>query len=154
MDGVQDVLVENNVFYGQTKHGVRGFKIDGSDGPGNFTIVNNTFYDNESPVKFTNDEGGHVLFNNIVIDHDDNSFNITGGISSESNNLFSTDENAVFVDAADEDFRLKSGSSAVNGGTASFQGKSAPTEDISSASRQGVPDKGAFEFGNSYPSWY
>jgi len=154
MDGVQNVLVENNVFNGQNKHGVRGFKIDGSDGPKDFTIVNNTFYNNESPVKFTNDEGGHVLYNNIVIDHDDNSFNITGGISFESNNLFSTSETATFTDAANEDFRLKSGSSAVNGGVASFQGKSAPSSDISSASRQGAPDNGAFEFGSSYPSWY
>ena len=96
MDGVQDLLVENNVFSGNTKHGVRGFRIDGSGGPRNITIVNNTFYDNESPVKTSEDDAGHVIFNNLIVDNQDNNIVITTGNYSASNNTFSINETSFF----------------------------------------------------------
>ncbi len=154
MDGVQDVLIENNIFVDNAKHGIRGYRIDGGGGPRNWVIVNNTFYNNESAGKATEDQGSHVIFNNIIVDNINNGFLMNGANFSESNNLYTNNQNSVFVDASTNDLRPKSSSSAVNGGTASFQGETAPGNDISGNARSGNPDIGAFEFGSNYPTWY
>jgi hypothetical protein len=154
MDGVQDILVENNIFTNNGKHGIRGYRIDGSGGPKGWVIVNNTFYNNESAGKASEDVGGHIIFNNLVVDNIDNSFLISGSNYSASNNLFTTDQNSVFVDPSADDLRLNATSSAVNGGTPSFMSKNAPVDDLSATTRSAVPDIGAFESGSSYPAWY
>ena len=154
MDGVQDVLVENNIFANNGKHGIRGYRIDGSGGPRNWVIVNNTFYNNESAGKASEDLGGHIIFNNVIVDNTNNSFLMSASNYAASNNLFTTDQNSVFVGASSDDFRLNPGSSAVNGGTASFMGIDAPADDLSATARSAIPDMGAFESGSSYPDWY
>ncbi len=154
MDGVQDVLIENNLFANNIKHGIRGYRIDGGGGPLNWIIVNNTFYNNESAIKATEDVGGHVIFNNVIVSNINNGFLMNGANFSESNNVYSNSPNAVFVNAAGSDLRLNATSSAVNGGTTTFQANNAPGDDISGALRSGTPDVGAFEFGSNYPNWY
>lgn len=154
MDGVQDVLIENNIISNNFKHGIRGYRIDGGGGPRNWVIVNNTFFNNESPAKTTEDSGGHIIFNNIIVDNIENTFLMNTGNYSSSYNLFTADPDSIFVNAASNDLRLKLGSSPVDGGAASFMGKSAPAYDLSSTVRTGLPDIGAFELGSNYPSWY
>jgi Bacterial Ig-like domain/Right handed beta helix region len=155
MDGIVDTEVVNNVFAENGRHGMRGFMIDGGSGPQNFKIVNNTFYSNgSSAVKMTADSGGHVVFNNIVIDNVENNFVIDAANMTASNNLISTDEVSIFVSAVDNDFRLKSSAAAVNGGTASLLTTNSPLYDISATIRSVTPDIGAFELGSEYPAWY
>jgi len=155
MDGVIDAEVVNNIFSKNGRHGIRGFMIDGSSGPKNFKIVNNTFYSNgSSAVKMTADSGGHVVFNNIVIDNIENKIVISKANMTVSNNLVSTDELSVFVSAVDNDFRLKSGAAAVNGGVGSLLSVNFPAADISGTTRSVTPDIGAFELGSEYPAWY
>ena len=155
MDGVQSSLVKNNVFANNGRHGMRGFQIDGSQGPADFIIVNNTFFGNaSSPTKFSADSGGHVVFNNIIIDNGANAFDFENNNYSISNNLFSTDETSTFVDASNIDFRLNSGSAAINAGTSSFASNSAASDDLSKTPRNGTPDLGALELGSDNPVWY
>ncbi len=154
MDGVQDVRIENNLVTNNTKHGIRGYQIDGSGGPKNWIVVNNTFFNNESPIKATDDAGGHTIFNNIVASNIDNSFLMNAGSYSESSNLFSTEPNQIFSNVGGGDLTLKSGTAAVDGGVLSFDGHDAPTDDLSSTQRTGNPDIGSFELGSTYPTWY
>ena len=155
MDGVQSVLFQNNIFVRNDRHAIRGYEIDGAQGPEDFVIVNNTFFDNtSSPAKTTEDRGGHIIFNNIVIDNGENSFNIEAVNYLASNNLISTEASTVFTDATSDDYRLINTSDAVNGGLSTFQTIDAPTTDIADSVRSGSPDQGAFETGSGYPFWY
>jgi len=68
MDGVQDSMISNNLIYNNARHGIGGYAIDGSAGPKNLIIVNNTFNANSSfAVRFSEDEGNHIIFNNILL---------------------------------------------------------------------------------------
>jgi hypothetical protein len=153
MDGVQTVRIENNIFSNNTKHGIRGYRIDGGGGPKDWVIVNNTFFANESPVKTTEDLGGHILFNNLFVDNVDNAVQMDAANFGSSSNLTSSDENAIFVNAASNDLRLKQGSPPVDTGISAFMGIAAPTDDLASESRTGIPDIGAFELNSDYPLW-
>lgn len=84
MDGVQDSLISNNLLYRNDKHGVAGYQIDGAAGPQNITIVNNTIDDNNDwAVRFSEDKGGHIIFNNILLSQ-------LGSIRSNSSSAAST----------------------------------------------------------------
>jgi hypothetical protein len=64
------------------------------------------------------------------------------------------DFGSIFVDAANNDYRLKSGSRAIDLGAGTFNGKTAPDVDLAGAARpQGLAhDAGAYEFaGTSTP---
>ena len=68
MDGVQDSMISNNLIYKNGRHGIGGYAIDGAGGPKNITIVNNTFNGNSGyAVRFSEDEGNHIIFNNILL---------------------------------------------------------------------------------------
>lgn len=70
MDGVQDSVIRNNLIYGNARNALRAYAIDAAEGPKNLTIVNNTFLTTETggwPVKLTEDLGGHVVFNCILL---------------------------------------------------------------------------------------
>ncbi len=150
MDGIQDCVFVNNVFANNGHHGVRGFDIDAAAGPKNNVFINNTFVGNiGAGVKMSEDQGGHVLFNNLTVN------NIEGGIAigettpAVSNNVDSSTVPGVFLDASAADFRLPSGSPAVNAGVAVFAGSSAPAIDFNGFARTVPPDCGAFELGSA-----
>ena len=155
MDGVVGAELVNNVFSKNGRHGIRGFKIDGGSGPRKFKIVNNTFFRNgSSAAKMSADSGGHVVFNNIVINNIENNFVINEAKMTVSNNLISTHEVSVFVSVADNDYRLKSAAAAVNRGIGRLLSVKSPASDISETTRSATPDIGAFELGSKYPAWY
>ncbi len=71
LDGVRDSFFVNNVVYDNGRHGLRAFAIDSAAGPASLRIVNNTFVDNGGvAVKLTQDDGGHSIFNNVLLSDD------------------------------------------------------------------------------------
>jgi len=146
MDGVQDVVFINNVFADNARHAIRGFQIDAAAGPSGYTIINNTFALNaDTPVKFTADGGGHVLFNNLLVANSGNDFDIAESTPMLSANLMESSASGVLMNAATRNYRLAAGSSAINAGVASFGGYDAPSVDFAGAPRDATPDVGAFE---------
>ncbi len=173
MDGVQDSLVRNNLIYGIARNAVVAYQIDGSAGPKGMRIVNNTFVVPSSSggaaIKLEQDLGGHVLFNNILI-------NEAGGpaISVGSANLVSdynavtgafvfndTDQTftewksagrdthsvlttsvALFLSIAD--FHLSGGASAADVGVSVLNAVAAPVTDLEGSSR---PKGAGFDLG-------
>lgn len=94
MDGVQDSTIQNNLVFGNTRHALRAYRIDGAQGPRNLKIINNTFVVPGTSagwaIALSEDGGGHVIFNNILIKEG------TGGGSIRVDNLnFSSNHNAV-----------------------------------------------------------
>jgi hypothetical protein len=71
MDGIQDSVIRNNLIYDGGRHALRGYQIDGAQGPKNLQIYNNTFIVPAEvvawAVKLTEDSGGHTIFNNIFL---------------------------------------------------------------------------------------
>ncbi len=50
------------------RHGLRAFAIDSAAGPADLVIANNSFSANGGwAVKLTQDDGGHTIFNNVLL---------------------------------------------------------------------------------------
>ncbi len=175
MDGVQSSTIQNNLIYNNGRHGIRGYAIDGAQGPRNFIINNNSLYNNSGwAIKFSNDLGGHNVFNNILMSNSGSIvFGNTGFTSGYNlvNDAFSLDsENTVITfsnwssngygsgssiqSAVDifqntnpnsVDLHLKLNSPAINSGIANFNGTAAPGFDIDGQQRNNV-DIGAYRY--------
>jgi parallel beta-helix repeat protein len=177
IDGLHGGVIRNNLLYGNGTNAVRVFRIDAAAGAGNLQIYNNTLVTNGgAPIKLTADVGGHVIFNNILLNANTGNFALVTGnatFSSDRNivsgrfsrneegtaqtlaqwqalgydtSSFASTAAALFVNAAAGDYRLKAGSPAANAGIGALAGVSAPTTDITGASRPiGVVDIGAYE---------
>jgi parallel beta-helix repeat protein len=106
LDGIQGSTIRNNVIYNNGRHGVRAFKVDAAAGPRDLTIVNNTIAvkSGSTPVKLTEDGGGHTIFNNVLVNEGTSGGSIVVGHAS-----FKSDRNA-FVNPG---FSLNGGSSMV-----------------------------------------
>lgn len=166
-DGVHDSSFINNLIYDNGRHGVRVFQIDASEGAGNLTFLNNTIVNNiGTAIKLTDDIGGHLFFNNILVDNND------GCIYTESSNLISDhniySENCSFIPnntslfygtsslasisnqlfslSTADDYSLKTGSVAINSGIDELNGILAPSFDIDGKPRGGSKDIGAYEY--------
>lgn len=168
MDGVQRSTIQNNVIYENGRNAVRGFQIDAASGPKALTIVNNTLLVPAGggwAIKLTEDGGGHILFNNIVLAASGSSGSIAvdnATFSSDSNvvsDRFSLDGDTttinlaawrgsgrdaasinstaseLFQNPAASDFRLKSGAPAIDIGRSSFGSASAPALDALGSGR-------------------
>lgn len=168
MDGVQDSLIQNNLIYGNGRNALRAFQIDAAAGPKNLKIVNNTLLVTNGSgwaLKMSEDLGGHVIFNNILL----NDNGATGSISvpntnfSSNNNAlvgrlsfdgeasivnlnaweavgfdtnsFTTTSSSLFVNASTNNYRLKAGAPTINTGLPSLNGITAPTTDILGTAR-------------------
>lgn len=141
MDGVQDSVIVNNVFALNDRYGIRGFRIDGQQGPGGMVIINNTFVQNgDTATRFTDDVGGHILFNNLVVDNTSNVFDIEESSPQLAGN--------VFEDEAARDYRITANSGAVDLGVETLGGQTAPADDLNGFTRMNSPDVGAFELGS------
>ncbi len=150
MDGVRDAFFVNNVFADNGRHGMRGYRIDAAAGPAGFVLINNTFVGNDaSAAKLSEDDGGHVLFNNLVVANTENGFDIAESTPMAAANLVLDGTAGVFVDAAVRDYRLAMGSPAIDQGVPSFAGHEAPPIDANEFPRvPAPPDAGAYELGS------
>lgn len=148
MDGVQSSMFINNIFADNARYAVRVYQIDGAAGPKDFIFINNTFYSNgQGSVKLTEDVGGHHLLNNLVVASPVSEFVIYETAPRLAGNLFSNDQN-IFVNAANQDFGIRDGSAAVDSGVRSLGAYNAPENDLNDFVRSGLPDVGAYELGS------
>jgi parallel beta-helix repeat protein len=166
MDGVQNTTIQNNLIFGVSNNAVRGFLIDGAQGPANMRVINNTLIAGSGwAVKFSDDRGGHVVFNNILLTGSSSSGSLSVGSSSVVSdynavvNRFSRDDDssvislsswqgggddthstvttstALFVNPSANNYHRKDGSPAADTGTATLGSISAPATDIEGAGR-------------------
>ena len=166
MDGVQSSLIVNNVIYGVSAHAIRGYAIDAAEGPANLVVVNNTIdlpATGRSPLKLSEDGGGHIVWNNVLLTANTNNGSImveaSGNLESANNavvNRFSLDGDdgiitlsawqgagldagsfvattSLFVSPSDH--RLAASAPAIDAGLGMFQGEPAPAEDADGTSR-------------------
>ena len=141
MDGVRDSVYRNNLAYGNAKHAMRDYAIDASRGAANITVVNNTFIisgNDNCAFRTSQDDGGHILFNNIFVTDGDCFTDIESNANSYLNNNFNftaSQAQNIFINMAAEDFRLNP--SIINSYPLirSFSGVDAPTFTIENSSR-------------------
>jgi Right handed beta helix region len=175
MDGVQDALVQNNLVAASGRHALRAYAIDGAAGPRRMKIVNNTFVAGGGwAIKFSEDGGDHVVFNNILMGSVGSlaigatlvsNANVFGGVMSDDSenttiNLAtwrtrlgqdaassSSTTAATFRNAGGGDFTLTSGSPARDAGVPSLGGVAAPARDLDGRARPAGSqfDVGAYE---------
>lgn len=183
IDGMQDSVIKNNLVYGNGRNALRVFQIDAAAGPKNLKVVNNTLLTTSGSgwaLKFSEDSGGHTIFNNILLSNNASSGSISvasASFTSDRNALvgrmsfngettildisgwqaagydlhsFVTSTSAEFVDVAGNNFQLKPTANSINSGISTFGGVAAPPVDILGASR---PAGGGFDLG-AYESSY
>jgi hypothetical protein len=163
LDGVQSSVIENNIIYGILRNGIRAFQVDGAEGPKNLRIMNNAIVvpsiSSGWAVKISEDGGGHVVFNNVLLKEGSGGGSLcvdNSNIASDSNvvvDRFSRDGDsstislaswkssgldtrsfqstpaALFNNPGTGDFHLKSGSGAIDAGISSLSGTNAPARD-------------------------
>lgn len=167
LDGVYDSLIQNNIVFGNGRHAFRGYKGDGAGGPKNLKIINNTFLAKTDgwAIKLSEDFGGHIIFNNILLSDS----GVNGSIS-VSNPNFSSNYNAftnrfsidgeltivnlakfqslgydknsflssaanIFVNNLLNDYHIKNDSVTVDAGISALHTVAAPLLDISGVQR-------------------
>jgi len=172
IDGVRASSFINNVVFGNGRHGLRAFAIDAAAGPADLLIANNTIVGNGGwAIKLSQDDGGHTLFNNILLS--------SAGSIVVGNRQFASDHNvapgpfsldtertvvsleawqslgfdqsslvasgdALFVASRSGDFRLATGSPAAAAGVATFNAIAAPATDLVGRPRKALrPSIGA-----------
>ncbi len=173
MDGVQHSTIRNNVISNIARNAIVVYAIDAAAGAKDLIIVNNTFVIPSSSggaaIKLENDEGGHVIFNNVLVhlaggptisvanSNFASDFNVLNGTfemneTTQSKAQWGHDANSTNATAAGlfvsaTDFHLKAGAVAVDFGIGSFQSVAAPTVDQAGTARpRGTAfDVGAYE---------
>ncbi len=165
MDGVQDSIIRNNIIYSNARHAIRAYTIDGAEGPRNLTIINNDLIaDNGFPIKLSEDQGGHTIFNNILISPQGSLVVGTSNLVSDYNiistnpNPYSLNEEATMISLTEwrnnglgthsqtadlqtifnnypQDFSLRTGSPAIDSGISNLNNIQAPTTDINGITR-------------------
>ncbi|MBI2378844.1 MAG: right-handed parallel beta-helix repeat-containing protein [Deltaproteobacteria bacterium] len=167
LDGVDSSVIRNNLIFGNARNAVRAYAIDGAQGPRDLRIVNNSLVtgSNGWAIKLSEDRGGHVVFNNVLLSGSSD----TGAISVESASLIETASNVVvgrFSADGDSsvislaewqelglevgsiegsatdlfvdpelDLRLRAGAAAVDRGVSRFAGVEAPSVDFEGSPR-------------------
>ncbi|MCC6556656.1 MAG: right-handed parallel beta-helix repeat-containing protein, partial [Polyangiaceae bacterium] len=157
LDGVQDSVFRNNLVYGNARNALRAYAIDAAEGPEGLVVVGNTLVaPSGAALKCSEDLGGHVVFDNVLISEDPDSASISiesasflsaanavvDRLSPDGDSSFLTlaewqalgfDDGSfvataagLFVDPAAGDYSLLAGAPAVDAGLASFGGEDAP----------------------------
>lgn len=163
VDGVRASSFVNNVVFNNGRHGLRAFAIDAAAGPADLVIANNTFVGNGGwAIKLTQDDGGHTLFNNILLsvagsivvgsrrfvsDHNvapgpfsvDTEHTVVSlpewqSLGFDRSSLVAS-RDVLFVAPGSGDFRLAPGSPAAAAGVAAFHAIAAPAADLAGMPR-------------------
>jgi parallel beta-helix repeat protein len=173
VDGATNLTIRNNIVYDNWKHGITVYNANQNPTPvsQNVTVVNNTLANNDMyglQVQSGN-AGGMTIFNNAITGNGSGSINMIGSLPSSFKSDYNvlsdkrttgqdshsplSSSSTLFVNPGGGDFHLKSGVVAIDAGTASLNGRSAPTIDFDKAARpQGNGyDVGADEVGSSTP---
>jgi hypothetical protein len=178
MDGVQDSTFQNNLVSGVSNNALRGYAIDGAAGPKNMRIINNTLISGGGwAVKFTEESGGHVVFNNVLLgggavcipngsvssdynvtvdrfsrDNDASAISLSAwrALGNDSHSLVSA-ATSLFVNGGANDYHLKSGAPAIDAGAPKFGSLAAPIVDLDGLARPTgtAHDAGAYEAGGA-----
>lgn len=168
LDGVQASVFRNNLVYGNGRNALRAYAIDGAEGPLDLVVVANTLLTPAGggwPLKLSEDLGGHVVFDNVLLTEDPDlgsiSLDASPGFQSAANAVvdrFSADGEASYLTLAEwqalgfdagslvtsgaalfvapgTDFHLLAGAPATDAGLATFAGVSAPALDLEGAAR-------------------
>jgi hypothetical protein len=135
-DGIEDKQPHfiNCTFSGATSHAINIPYWDSGKTPVDF--INCIFWDNNGDI-LGGDEGTDNARLNII-----NSIVEEAAFAPANNNI---NQDPLFVDAANSFLQLKCNSPAINAGTST----GAPTEDITGFTRIGIPDIGAYEYGQA-----
>ncbi len=171
MDGLQNSIVENNLLFNNHASGLVLYDGDASEGSTGNLVANNTIVMASGARPALNDNtnsSGNIFFNNIFIG--DMLVDSTSTPAAWSNNILETGYNnkgdwsfptgvtstasALFTDASGtfaqaSDYKLSASSLAIGRGIATFDGKSAPTTDLSGITRATRIDDGALELGST-----
>ena len=172
LDGAIRGVARNNVIFNAAKAGITLFQGDGAEASHDNLIVNNTVYDptgSRAAIQVAAGANNNVIFNNIFVSqaaafevqtvtglmHDYNLVSSYTGTTAAAHEATPAAAAALFVDAAGGDLRLAdlTPAVAVDQGTASFGGMSAPATDLLGAPRPvgAGYDVGAYEFGSIAP---
>ncbi|MBT3725874.1 MAG: hypothetical protein HOG41_21085 [Gammaproteobacteria bacterium] len=167
-DGVSDSSFFNNLIYNNGRHGIRVFVIDAENNGSseNLAIYNNTIVLNNSAIKVTDGNGGHSIFNNILMENSESCISLAGNndLNTDiSDNLYSSNcsfelgtsytagqvisnTTLVFTDFNSDDYSIKATSPAIDAGLSNFDSIFAPSYDIEGIERNdGYIDIGAYE---------
>lgn len=177
LDGIQDSTIQNNLVYGNGRNALRAFRVDAAQGPKNLKVINNTLITPGSggwSLKLSEDLGGHVFFNNILLSDNSSTGSISvahsnfvsnnnalvgrlsyNGESSIVNlvtwqaagydvNSFTSTSSSLFVNPASANYQIKAGAPAIDAGRSSLSSVSAPSTDIADTSR---PQGAGFDLG-------
>lgn len=121
-------------------------------------VVNNTIIEPRiAAIRANLGAEANVIFNNLIISTRSEPIADEDGLSlidDVTNLVFPEATTDIFVDPADSDYHLVETSAAVNSGTASYSGASAPSSDFDNLPRpddSGLFDVGCFEFWSTPP---
>lgn len=150
--GPRDLTIVNNTLI-VTGAGGAGIKL--SEDRGGHTIFNNVISNEAGGSIIVGTRDAHIdrnTFTNPIFSvNEGDTFMTLAQWRSQANAYDAQSQtstlNALFLAPAARDYRLRPGSPAANAGVATFNGKSAPADDILGVTRpQGsAPDQGAFE---------
>lgn len=159
MDGVRDSTIVGNLVYGNSRNAIVVYAIDASGGAADLRIVGNTFvvpdFGSGAAIRLEQDEGGHVIFDNILVNESGGPSISLGDVECTSDynavgDVFAVDDgdmalgdwqalgrdtHSIVVDGAAlfvgaDDFHLRADAPAIDAGVASLAGVDAPTLDI------------------------
>jgi hypothetical protein len=172
LDGAIRGMARNNVIFNAAKAGITLFQGDGAEASHDNLIVNNTVYNpagSRAAIQVAAGANNNVIFNNIFVSqsaafevqtvsglmHDYNLVSSYTGTTAAAHEATPTAAATLFVDAGGGNLRLAAltPAVAVDQGTASLGGMSAPTTDLLGAPRPAGAgyDIGAYEFGSVAP---
>ena len=150
---VRDSQISNNLIVeNRLRAGAAGIHLTDEPGCGkyssNVSVFNNTIYEPRmTAVRITDGSLDNTVFNNILLGTKGGYVDEVGG-NYFASNLVSGNLSSLFVNHSSRNYHLKSGSTAIDAGVASYNGVAAAIDALDGAARPAGSgyDLGAYEF--------